>query len=58
MNKFQQNLKRHFEELYVRKNLSKELVAHNSKQLMEISQGKVLLDMQIEQGLKFLEVYG
>lgn len=56
MNNFQQNLKRHFEELYVRKNLSKELVAHNSKQLMEISQGKSLLVMQIEQGLKFLEV--
>lgn len=53
---FQQNLKQHFQDLYVRKSMSKELIAYNEKQQMDIIQGKALLDMQIENGLKFLEV--
>lgn len=53
---FQQNLQRHFQELYVRKNMGKGLIAQDEKQAMEISQGNALLQMKIDEGLKFITV--
>jgi hypothetical protein len=52
MNNFQQNLKRHFEELYVKQNL----LNNNSKLTEYLIQTKAIIAMQIEQGLKFLEL--
>lgn len=56
MNDFNENFKVHFQELYTRKNLAKELLTKATKenQAMELSQGICILDMKIENGLLFL----
>lgn len=52
MNQFQANLKRHFQELYVKKNM-----LNNSPKLTEyLQQTQAIIAMQIEQGLKFIEI--
>lgn len=52
MNTFQKNLQRHFKELYVKQNL-----LNNHKQLTEyLTQTKAIIAMEIEQGLKFIEI--